>query len=59
MVAVIQLIFTAIGTGWTYVLLAGLCVLASPLIYVVMHIGPRCREKRRRKREAKAQGGEA
>ncbi|KAJ6616625.1 major facilitator superfamily domain-containing protein [Mycena sp. CBHHK59/15] len=47
MVACIQLILTALGSGWTYVLLAGLCVLASPLIYVVMHIGPSCRARRR------------
>ncbi|KAJ6536646.1 major facilitator superfamily domain-containing protein [Mycena sp. CBHHK59/15] len=47
MVACIQLILTALGSGWTYVLLAGLCVLASPLIYVVMYIGPSCRARRR------------
>ncbi|KAF8207964.1 MFS general substrate transporter [Mycena galopus ATCC 62051] len=54
MVAVIQLILTAIGPGWTYVLLAALCILASPLIYVVMRIGPGCRAKRRRAQETKA-----
>ncbi|KAJ6456489.1 MFS general substrate transporter [Mycena sanguinolenta] len=51
MVAVIQLILTALGAGWTYVLLAGLCVVASPLIWVVIRIGPGCRAKRKRARE--------
>ncbi|KAJ7062025.1 MFS general substrate transporter [Mycena amicta] len=60
MVAVIQLIIDAIGVGWTYVLLAGFCVVASPLMWVVMLIGPRWRERRRRKAEmAKAASGEA
>ncbi|KAJ7162314.1 MFS general substrate transporter [Mycena filopes] len=48
MVACIQLILTPLGPGWTYTLLSGMCVLAVPLIYVVMRIGPRCRAKRRR-----------
>ncbi|KAJ7195657.1 MFS general substrate transporter [Mycena pura] len=49
MVAVIQLILSALGPGWTYVLLAGMCVVSSPLMYVVMHIGPACRARRRRR----------
>ncbi|KAF7334766.1 MFS domain-containing protein [Mycena sanguinolenta] len=51
MVAVIQLILDALGAGWTYVLLAGLCVVASPLIWVVIRIGPGCRAKRKRVQE--------
>ncbi|KAF7357983.1 MFS domain-containing protein [Mycena venus] len=51
LVAVIQLILTALGVGWTYVLLAGICVVASPLIWVVIRIGPGCRAKRRRRAE--------
>ncbi|KAJ7090856.1 MFS general substrate transporter [Mycena belliarum] len=47
MVACIQPILAALRPGWTYVLLAGICVISSPLIYVVMHIGPTCRAKRR------------
>ncbi|KAF7325602.1 MFS domain-containing protein [Mycena kentingensis (nom. inval.)] len=47
MTAVIELIVDAIGIGWTYVLLAGLCVVSAPLIWVVMFIGPRWRERRR------------
>ncbi|KAJ7121965.1 major facilitator superfamily domain-containing protein [Mycena crocata] len=54
MVALIQLILTALGSGWTYVLLAGLCILASPLIYVVMHVGPACRARRILKNENRA-----
>ncbi|KAJ7841900.1 hypothetical protein B0H14DRAFT_3457172 [Mycena olivaceomarginata] len=34
LVAVIQPIMSALGAGWTYVLLAGMCVVASPLIYL-------------------------
>ncbi|KAJ7762584.1 MFS general substrate transporter [Mycena metata] len=55
MVACIQLILTPLGVGWTYTLLSGMCVAASPLIYVVMRIGPGCRAKRRRR----SGGGEA
>ncbi|KAJ7034033.1 MFS general substrate transporter [Mycena alexandri] len=55
MVACIQLILTPLGVGWTYTLLSGMCVAASPLIYVVMRIGPGCRAKRTRR----SGGGEA
>ncbi|KAI0068154.1 MFS general substrate transporter [Artomyces pyxidatus] len=47
LVSVIDLILKALGTGWTYVLLGGLCVLVSPLIYVLIHWGPTWRERRR------------
>ncbi|KAJ7765089.1 MFS general substrate transporter [Mycena maculata] len=57
MVAVIQLILAALGTGWTYVLLAGMCVVVSPLIYVVIHIGPSNRARRQRKRETEGAEG--
>ena len=46
-VSVIDLIIRAIGVGWTYVLLAGLCVLVGPSMFVIMYIGPRFRAKRR------------
>ncbi|KAJ7353088.1 hypothetical protein DFH08DRAFT_855909 [Mycena albidolilacea] len=42
LVAVIQPILSALSTAWTYVLLAGMCVVALPLIYL----------KRRRRGEA-------
>lgn len=37
----------AMGVGWTYVLLAGLCVLVGPLMFVIQYVGPKCRAKRR------------
>lgn len=51
LVSVIQLILNGIGIGWTYVLLSGFSVLALPLLYGAMMIGPRCRIKRQRARE--------
>ncbi|KAG2155612.1 major facilitator superfamily domain-containing protein [Suillus clintonianus] len=47
MVSVIDLIVSAIGAGWTYVLLAGVCLACSSMIWVAIRIGPRCRAKRR------------
>jgi len=47
LVAVINYILTALGAGWTYVLLGGVCVLVSPAVYVVVLIGPTYRLKRR------------
>ena len=46
-VSVINLMFDAMGIGWTFVLLAGLCVLTSPLLFVIMFIGPKLRAKRK------------
>ncbi|KAJ7354428.1 MFS general substrate transporter [Mycena albidolilacea] len=54
-VAVIQPILSALGAEWTYVLLAGMCVVVSPLIYIVIRIGPRYCVKRRRSKAAGAQ----
>ncbi|KAL0953542.1 hypothetical protein HGRIS_004764 [Hohenbuehelia grisea] len=48
LVSVVDLILRALTPGWTYVLFGGVCVLAMPLIWVVRHIGPRCRARRRR-----------
>jgi hypothetical protein len=50
-VSVIELILNGIGIGWTYVLLGGFSVLALPLIYAAMVIGPQCRKKRAREEE--------
>ncbi|KAF7981131.1 hypothetical protein HWV62_34869 [Athelia sp. TMB] len=47
LVAVINIITDALKPGWTYVLLGGICVLAAPLLFVSMRIGPKCRAKRR------------
>ncbi|KAI0782355.1 MFS general substrate transporter [Irpex lacteus] len=51
-VSVIDLIFQAIGVGWTYVLLGGLCILVGPFIFIVIRIGPKWRAKRRAKQAA-------
>ncbi|KAJ7627150.1 MFS general substrate transporter [Roridomyces roridus] len=48
MVAVIDLILRALKPGWTYVLLAGICVVTSPMVFVVLRIGPVWRGKRRK-----------
>ncbi|KAI4528963.1 MFS general substrate transporter [Schizophyllum commune Loenen D] len=48
LVSVIQLLLDALGPGWTYVLLGGVCtVLFIPCICYVLRTGPRWREKRR------------
>ncbi|EMD39625.1 hypothetical protein CERSUDRAFT_63234 [Gelatoporia subvermispora B] len=46
-VSVIDLILNAIGTGWTYVLLAGPCLAVFPAVYIVMLKGPKWRAGRR------------
>ncbi|KDR78741.1 hypothetical protein GALMADRAFT_223989 [Galerina marginata CBS 339.88] len=55
MVSVIDLIAKALGDGWTFVLLSGLCVITLPMMYAVIAIGPRFRIKRQRLREETAQ----
>jgi hypothetical protein len=59
LVAVIQLVLTPLGAGYTYVILGGICVAATPLVYVVMHIGPgwRARRKRRAEMEKEREAG--
>ena len=51
--------FKAMGAGWMFVLLAGICVLVTPLPIMVARIGPRLRreraEKAKRKEEELAQ----
>ncbi|KAK0198905.1 MFS general substrate transporter [Armillaria mellea] len=48
LVSVMDLILRALGAGWTYILLGGICVLTIPLIYLIMYFGPPRRIKRRR-----------
>jgi hypothetical protein len=45
-VSVIELIFDAIGVGWTYILLAGITLLSLPLIFLELKLGPTIRKKR-------------
>jgi hypothetical protein len=52
MVSVIDLVVSAIGSGWTYVLLACLCLACSPMIWLAIWMGPRCRAKRRARNPA-------
>ncbi|KAI0330910.1 MFS general substrate transporter [Cubamyces sp. BRFM 1775] len=54
-VSVIDLIIKAIGTGWTYVLLTGICILFSPIYFILMRYGPVLRARRRAKRQATTQ----
>jgi hypothetical protein len=51
MVSIINPMLVALGDGWTYVILGGLCVLVSPLLYVEMRWGPFWRERRRREHQ--------
>ncbi|KAK7018881.1 MFS domain-containing protein [Favolaschia claudopus] len=46
LVSGMQPLLDALGTGYAYVLLGGLSALMTPLLYVVMYIGPRCRARR-------------
>jgi len=47
LVSVIDLITNALGPSWTFVLLGGVCAILTPLVFLVMKIGPGCRAKRR------------
>ncbi|KAJ3556518.1 hypothetical protein NM688_g1983 [Phlebia brevispora] len=51
-VSVINLIINAIGVGWTYVLLAGLCVLVGPIMFIIIRMGPKWRAKERERQAA-------
>ncbi|TFK77325.1 MFS general substrate transporter [Pluteus cervinus] len=46
-VALVDVIIQAVGTGWTYVIMSGMSLACLPLVFVAIKIGPRCREKRR------------
>lgn len=54
-----QPMYKAMGAGWMFVLIAGLCVLVTPLPILVARIGPRLRRERaeeaKRKETALAQ----
>ncbi|KAK7438624.1 hypothetical protein VKT23_017957 [Stygiomarasmius scandens] len=53
LVSVIDLILNAINPGWTYLLLGLICAALTPLVWVVIKIGPHYRQKRR-ERDQKA-----
>ncbi|EKM49555.1 uncharacterized protein PHACADRAFT_178975 [Phanerochaete carnosa HHB-10118-sp] len=46
-VSVIDIMINAMGVGWAFVVLAGLCVATGPFIFMIMFIGPKFRAKRR------------
>ncbi|KAK0466462.1 MFS general substrate transporter [Desarmillaria tabescens] len=48
LVSTMDLLLRALGAGWTYVLLGGICMLTIPLVYLIIHFGPPRRIKRRR-----------
>jgi hypothetical protein len=52
MVSIMDPMLVALGDGWTYTLLGGLCLLASPLVIVEVRWGPTWRERRRQKQES-------
>lgn len=56
LVSVIELLIKALGPGWTYVLLGGICLLFSPLLYAIIKIGPASRAKRRNEAGLRDQG---
>ncbi|KAF9245767.1 major facilitator superfamily domain-containing protein [Melanogaster broomeanus] len=45
-VSVINLLLNALGTGWTYILLAGINLATLPMVWFAIWVGPRCRAKR-------------
>ena len=49
----IQLLYKSIGSGWTSVLLTGMCIAALPLYWVIAHYGPKWRATRRAKKEVR------
>ncbi|KAI0735015.1 MFS general substrate transporter [Earliella scabrosa] len=51
-VSVIDIMLNRLGSGWTYVLLTGICIVFSPSYWVLLHYGPVWRAKRRAKRQA-------
>lgn len=48
-VAIVEPLLKAIGNGWVCVLVAGIWVLASPFIFLVMRHGPKWRREKREK----------
>ena len=52
-VSVIQLINNAMGPGWSFVTLSGVCLLGTPLPLIVLRYGPRWRVRRVKRAEVK------
>ncbi|KAK0186398.1 MFS general substrate transporter [Armillaria mellea] len=43
---------SSIGYGWTYTILGVICALMLPLVFLEIKVGPICRERRRKSRDA-------
>ncbi|TFK56675.1 MFS general substrate transporter [Heliocybe sulcata] len=54
LVSVVEIILSAIGPGWTYVLFGGLVAAFTPLLFLVMHMGPKWRVRRHAKAQSRA-----
>lgn len=48
--------YNALGAGWTFVLLSGICVAGMPLSFIVIRYGKSWRDKREERAETKARG---
>ncbi|KAJ7090824.1 MFS general substrate transporter [Mycena belliarum] len=51
LVSAIQPLLDALGAGYAYLLLGGICALMVPVVYLDIRIGPRCRARRIRMAE--------
>ncbi|KAG8992036.1 hypothetical protein FRB94_012033 [Tulasnella sp. JGI-2019a] len=51
--AIIQVLYNALGAGWTFVLLSGLCVLALPMAFIVIKKASEWRQHRLERVEGK------
>ncbi|THU98687.1 MFS general substrate transporter [Dendrothele bispora CBS 962.96] len=51
LVSVIDLVINGISAGWTYTLFGLICAVLTPLVWVVIKIGPACRQRRREKEQ--------
>lgn len=51
LVSVIERMTHRLGYGWSYVLLAAVCLMLLPLMFVVMKVGPRWRRAREKANE--------
>jgi multidrug resistance protein len=58
-VAAVIPIIDRIGVGWASVVVAGMWLVCSPMVLVVMKLGPRWREEKRAREEAKKKKKEA
>ncbi|CED83984.1 Synaptic vesicle transporter SVOP and related transporters (major facilitator superfamily) [Phaffia rhodozyma] len=54
----IDIIITRLNVGWTFVLLSGICLAASPLPWLIVKIGPKRRRRRAAEAAARAAGRE-